>query len=40
MVAAVALEEAGIGGRRNPDASHRIRRVSCHEVAPITPSTR
>ena len=36
----VALEEAGIGGRGYPDRLERIRRVSCHEVAPITPSTR
>ena len=37
---AVALEEAGIGGRSNSDRLDRIRRLSCHEVAPITPSTR
>ena len=37
---AVALEEAGIGGRSNSDRLRRIRRVSGHEVAPITPSTR
>jgi len=34
------LEEAGIGGRSNSDRRRRIRRVSCHEVAPSTPSTR
>jgi hypothetical protein len=38
--AAVALEEAGIGGRSYSDRLHWIRRVCCHEVAPITPSTR
>ena len=36
------LQEAGVGGRSNSDRLRwiRFRRVSCHEVAPSTPSTR
>jgi hypothetical protein len=37
---ALALEEAGIGGRSNSGRIDGIHRVSGHEVAPITPSTR
>jgi hypothetical protein len=37
---AVALEKTGVGGRRDCDRLDRIRSLSCHEVAPITPSTR
>jgi len=37
---AVTLEESGIGGWSGCDRLERIRHVSGHEVAPITPSTR